>query len=458
MSYVPPHLRHSAQPSRDQPTHAYNASSSRPSVPDTQATRSRGSAESRKSYSLSASRHAQPLARPSPSRSSRRNDSAYALESDPNDIKPRQKFQDDGNTARTSSGSEQGFLTDMELIGTVSRSGGLGDENDALKDFGTQERYRAWIQTKLDNFETRFPEYSSAEIDVAAKDALEVVNNILIYLRKLREGVLSSQRKDDFAVEVYETSAAYAIKARNHPQIISSLSVLVPNGYSTALRSQPATIPPKTLHEGMERLELADQPANRANAHSRKGLFTSLLLLYDLVHRQSPRDFVNRFSNLTQASITPQGRRRRSTQTQSFLDASDPNMLYTWNVYQALSQSLPLWLNALRQPIVRLRNAHVTTKQQRSTYHTDALQRIILSWVVDRVRQDAWEILQKGYHPQLGLGVSWCCKLLLFSPVTEIQETAEEWGEDTQHSDMYRWIRAKGGRIQKCKVYLGQLC
>lgn len=257
-------------------------------------------------------------------------------------------------------------------------------------------------------------------------------------------------------IEVYETSAAYAIKARNHPQIISSLSVLVPNGYDAAQRSRKPRNPPQSLHETLQRLELDDQPSENVKVYPRKGLYTSLFLMYDLVHRQSRRDFVNRFSTLTQASISPQGRRRR-TQTNSFLDPSDPHMLYTWNVYQALSQSSSLWLDALRQPLMRLRAVHPTSKEQRSIYHTDALQRIILSWVVDKVREDAWDILQKGYHPQLGLGVSWCCKLLLFPPVSETQETKGEWGEDDQYADMRRWISQKGGKIQNCKVYPGQL-
>lgn len=255
---------------------------------------------------------------------------------------------------------------------------------------------------------------------------------------------------------VYETSAAYAIKARNHAQIISGLSVLVPNGYNAAMRSRTSTNRQKSLHENLQRLELDDRPTEDNNAYPRKGLSASLLLLYDIVYRQSPRDFVNRLSTLTQTSISPQGRRRRSNGNSSFLDASNPHMLYTWNVYQALSQSSPLWLNALRQPVVRLRNVGARSKDEQLTYHTDPLQRIILSWATDRIRQDVWDILQKGYHPQLGLGVEWCCRLLLFSPAAETQGEKEDWGAGDQHLDMRDWIHAKGGRMENCKVFPGQ--
>jgi len=37
----------------------------------------------------------------------------------------------------------------MELIASVSRSGGDGAEGDALKDFGTQMRFRAYIDDKV---------------------------------------------------------------------------------------------------------------------------------------------------------------------------------------------------------------------------------------------------------------------------------------------------------------------
>jgi hypothetical protein len=256
--------------------------------------------------------------------------------------------------------------------------------------------------------------------------------------------------------QVYETSAAYAIKARNHPQIISSLSILVPNGYNAAMRSRTSTNRQKSLHENLRQLDLEDRPAEASKAHPRKGLFASLLLLYDIIYRQSPRDFVNRFSTLTQAAISPQGRRRRRpTKEGPFLDAHDPHMLYTWNVYQALSQSSPLWLNALRQPAVRLRTLTSTTKDERLTYRTDPLQRIMLSWATDRIRQDTWHVLQKGYHPQLGLGVDWCARLLLF-PSAKVPGAKEEWGEDDPYLDMRNWIRAQGGRIENCKVFPSQ--
>lgn len=128
MSYIPPHLRNSAQLHRNESTTPSASSSSRQGFKDNTALPFQASPNTRSAYGLLGSRHAQPSAKPSPSRISRRLDSSFALESDPNDIKPRRNIQGDGVSGSTPG---KGLLTDMELIGTVSRSGGVGDENDA---------------------------------------------------------------------------------------------------------------------------------------------------------------------------------------------------------------------------------------------------------------------------------------------------------------------------------------
>lgn len=65
------------------------------------------------------------------------------LESDPNDIKPRRVNREDdkpGNKEHPSTVAKN-LSTEMELLGTVSRSGGLGDENDAYVNRPRREGY-----------------------------------------------------------------------------------------------------------------------------------------------------------------------------------------------------------------------------------------------------------------------------------------------------------------------------
>ncbi|KAJ9125390.1 hypothetical protein QFC22_000350 [Naganishia vaughanmartiniae] len=498
MSYVPPHLRDRSLPS----THQATPIGARTRLPDPsqpgpgQSRNPPPSSHNTGSYGLGASRHAYgSFKAPSP-RPSRRYDNGSVLESNPNDIKPRRRNVD-ANTSR--SNEDQGSLadrltTEMELLGTVSRSGGVGDENDAyvrhrfhrpdtrvdtrgvaflhgysLKDFAIQQKYRKWIQAKLDDYEKRFPEYHSVQIDATAKEALEIMNNILIYfpaeildLGKLREGLIASRRLDEFAIEVYETSALYAIKARNHPQIISSLSVLVPNAYTVAARSQRTTTDAQAaLSERLQKLDMKDSANEgpKLAQPDRRGLFTSLLLLYDIVYRQSQRDFMTRFFSLTDPEISSQGRRRRrrgehNSPEPVFISAHDPHMRYAWDVQQAISQTSALRFDAVSQPTVRLRRTSNSTSSQQDIYVTDPHQRIILSWATETIRQQVWDIAQKAYHPQLGLGLEWCARLLLFSPETNKRDAGVDDVEGRDSIvDMRQWITSHGGRVENAKVF-----
>lgn len=58
--------------------------------------------------------------------------------------------------------------------------------------------------------------------------------NLLILFRKLREGISSSARKDDFALEVYETSLVLAILFSTPLQATTTLSYLLPGLYYTS--------------------------------------------------------------------------------------------------------------------------------------------------------------------------------------------------------------------------------
>lgn len=78
----------------------------------------------------------------------------------------------------------------MELLASVSRSGGDGAEGDALKDYATQERFRRYIDEKIHEYH---------------KDASDAdtgnLQNVVRLFRKLREGVVASGRLDAFAIE-----------------------------------------------------------------------------------------------------------------------------------------------------------------------------------------------------------------------------------------------------------------
>ncbi|KAF5369397.1 hypothetical protein D9758_002495 [Tetrapyrgos nigripes] len=132
----------------------------------------------------------------------------------------------------------------MENIASVSRSSGLQEDGDALKNFKTQEEYRVFIADKLTEFWKRYPQAGSG---TPSQQQIEVQENILILFRKLREGIVSSKRQDQFALEgkdkpgnlsIYETSLHLATLFHSPKQINSIIPHLVPDLYSQVAESR----------------------------------------------------------------------------------------------------------------------------------------------------------------------------------------------------------------------------
>ncbi|KAJ7867992.1 hypothetical protein B0H13DRAFT_2064903 [Mycena leptocephala] len=98
----------------------------------------------------------------------------------------------------------------MEHIASVSRSSGLEKDGDALKDFEVQDEYREYIQGKLNEIWEKYPR-PPTESEKEGRQRVDSQENVLILFRKLREGIISSKRIGQFALEVYETSLYLAV-------------------------------------------------------------------------------------------------------------------------------------------------------------------------------------------------------------------------------------------------------
>ncbi|KAG1842989.1 hypothetical protein DFJ58DRAFT_805199 [Suillus subalutaceus] len=114
----------------------------------------------------------------------------------------------------------------MEHIASVSRSSGLEQGGDALKDSKVQEQYRVFVGEKLHKFWTE-------------KQTKNGQENILILFRKLREGIFASKRSDAFAIEVYEISLCLSALFDSPIQTSSILSHLLPELYTSASIQPP---------------------------------------------------------------------------------------------------------------------------------------------------------------------------------------------------------------------------
>ncbi|KAF9046082.1 hypothetical protein BJ165DRAFT_1345419 [Panaeolus papilionaceus] len=116
----------------------------------------------------------------------------------------------------------------MDLMASVSRSSGLEKDGDDLKNYKTQEEYREFIQEKLDAHLKNHP-WKTDETQDAKKQRLYEQENVLILFRKLREGVASSGRTDDFALEVYETSFFLSVIFQSPKQTTAIIQHLIPS-------------------------------------------------------------------------------------------------------------------------------------------------------------------------------------------------------------------------------------
>ncbi|KAI1794974.1 hypothetical protein LXA43DRAFT_971018 [Ganoderma leucocontextum] len=133
----------------------------------------------------------------------------------------------------------------MELIASVSRSSGLEKDGDALRDPKIQQEYRAFIQGKVDEYWKRHPlspDDTCGETAAAARNRKENEENLLILFRKLREGLLSTNRRDEFALEVYEMSLYLSVLFKSPVQTTSALSHLFPDLY-ISIASQTTASP-----------------------------------------------------------------------------------------------------------------------------------------------------------------------------------------------------------------------
>ncbi|KAI0041472.1 hypothetical protein FA95DRAFT_1683210 [Auriscalpium vulgare] len=122
--------------------------------------------------------------------------------------------------------------TNFEHIASISRSSGLDKDGDTLKDFAVQDEYRAFVQNKVTEYWRRYRRPQGMS-EAEAKQRPEVEGNLLIHLRKLREGISSSKRCDGFSLEVYEVSLHLSIIFRSPVQTTSVIPPLL-NLYSAA--------------------------------------------------------------------------------------------------------------------------------------------------------------------------------------------------------------------------------
>ncbi|GAA5977979.1 hypothetical protein JCM11641_004346 [Rhodosporidiobolus odoratus] len=155
--------------------------------------------------------------------------------------------------------------SEMDMLLSPSRGLQGGDEDVvSLRSPEVQQRFRQHIDGKLRKWATaHFVKAISLEQRTRRDEEMGI---ILLDLRKLREGITSIRRVDQFACEVYEASVLLSLFASNTPQLASSLPPLVLNLHS-ATRSATAEARPEPLATALSSLSISSSsPATRTDS------------------------------------------------------------------------------------------------------------------------------------------------------------------------------------------------
>ncbi|KAF8753889.1 hypothetical protein RHS01_06716 [Rhizoctonia solani] len=108
----------------------------------------------------------------------------------------------------------------LEWLPAVSRSSGLEPNGDAS--FETQQEYWEFITEKILNLEL-----PGRYIPKSLSERQEKESNAMILLRKLREGFVATDRRDNFSIQVVEKSVYLSIVYNSPVNIASSFSYLL---------------------------------------------------------------------------------------------------------------------------------------------------------------------------------------------------------------------------------------
>ncbi|KAI5827635.1 hypothetical protein K523DRAFT_373919 [Schizophyllum commune Tattone D] len=324
----------------------------------------------------------------------------------------------------------------MTLIASVSRSSGLERGGDDLKDSAIQEEYRAFIQEKLDDapdiWQTRGVNDLSKE---EAERRAETRDNILILLRKLREGISASKRIDAFAVEAYETSLFLAVISGNHRRISPVVSQITPELYEGIEGPHPnaplaftiallyhlaASFPSQMMYQQQMALFQQGSPSLLPPDSSE---YTWIRALAASLRQMN----VARFSGLAQPSAIP---------------ISEPGELA--HALDNLSLGERTTSAALQSPTAAPRDT--TIPRSSRALAGDALQ-AALDMLREKVREHAWDVLRAAYKELSSTadGAPWLARSLVLD--VETRSEHEEPGAE----DLARWLegQAQLGRVKR---------
>lgn len=278
----------------------------------------------------------------------------------------------------------------MDKILSISRSGDLDKGGNALKSPKLQSEFFVQIERKLNDYLRDYP--TILKCSSPSTGQLAAQDNILIQLRKLREGLLSTKRADSFALQVYELSFYFAVSCQS----------------TTHQQSTANTLP--ALYRSSERASTRQPP--QTTSQKQRATFAVIRLLQSL------------------------------TETRSFGNHYHTRLAEV-NSYCQLESVVQSWLQELLMSIIRGNITHsmlLTHDAQRerkardlglntnSTAHTiakQALSRTLLN-LRSILRDRAWTVTRTAYRQITVSHDDWCYRSLGFQDKDQLESWLKE--------------------------------
>ncbi|TDL27439.1 hypothetical protein BD410DRAFT_420097 [Rickenella mellea] len=243
----------------------------------------------------------------------------------------------------------------------------IASDNFRLINTQTQEEYWAFVRDKICEHWLRYP----LEGEVSDRK-LECESNLLILLRKLREGLLAAKREDEFALNVYECSLCLGVIFRSPIHATSPVSRLPSLYLSQKQRDIPS---PNDLS---------------SEAISERALTTSVISLLHHLNENYPSQ-VSYFSHLE--SLPTSCFDQKSHLFVWLLSLRSAMQSRNYVKFESLTQTH--FLSSMFKDIRGF--AVADTLQIAFNIHEEAI-RVLIDMLRAKMREDAWKTLRTAYR------------------------------------------------------------
>ncbi|PLW33856.1 hypothetical protein PCANC_15032 [Puccinia coronata f. sp. avenae] len=296
-----------------------------------------------------------------------------------------------------------------------------------LTNLDFQLTFLRWIVKRTEEYKDAYPNRTDLFLYLCLKDAqdnrdlkvqIDRVSSLVREIRKLREGIFASGRRDSFAIVVYELSAELALESLDFAQLNTLLNHLILDLYGKVSISEHLVGSESTSsrHEQEE-----EHVANLINHHrrtieevlNRRLMFARVFLLLPIVTRLDLSRFIENLAQLgdilSDPSLpNPEPSNQPSTHNQVVLDISSTSHHHHHHHHHhpKLLELTRFFKLVLRKNYVQLNRQFIQPKLQKIVHSHLGNDPVITQWddllflvFLNLMRPNLiWNVIQKSYY------------------------------------------------------------